>query len=253
MKIRDAAQKQANTERLKKESNRLGMDLFGVADIGELKKHFLQLDPGILNELGYGISLGVRLLLPVLEDIQDRPTPLYLHHYRQVNYLLDRAALSLARTIQRQGYTALPIAASQVIDWDGQKAHVSHKAIAVASGHGWLGRNNLLVHPLYGAQVRLVTILTDYPLVTGKPLNGSCGSCRKCLSVCPAQAIKDHWTTFDHHRCFELLRGFKNSGNIGHYICGICVKACGGTRPKVQPNKLTRGKFRTDKNHSREH
>lgn len=253
MKIKDAAHKKANTEGLKRESRQLGIDLFGVADISDLKKHFLQLDQKIVHALSYGISLGVRLLKPILNDIQDRPTLLYLHHYRQVNYLLDRAALSLARTIQEKGFTALPIAASQVIDWEGQKGHVSHKAIALAAGLGWMGRNNLLVHPLYGAQVRLLTVLTDYPLIANEPLKGNCGSCRQCIAVCPAQAIKEDVTAFDHRKCFEMLRGFKNSGNIGHYICGICVKACGGTGNKAQPYKLNRGKkVNTIKNHSHE-
>jgi epoxyqueuosine reductase len=237
MKAKDQEIKKNNAEQLQQEAKSLGMDLFGVASIEDLKKGFMHIDSSVVKGFNAAVSMGVRLLKPVLDDIKDKPTPLYLHHYRQVNYLLDRAALSVSRKIQDGGYQALPIAASQVIDWENQKGHVSHKAIAVAAGHGWIGRNNLLIHPHYGAQVRLVSVLTDYPLMTNAPLKESCGKCRVCISVCPAHAIHEDLAQFNHKGCFEMLRGFKTKANIGHYICGICVKACSGPQNRSTPRK----------------
>ncbi|MEO0077238.1 MAG: 4Fe-4S binding protein, partial [candidate division WOR-3 bacterium] len=106
--------------------------------------------------------------------------------------------------------------------------HLSHKRIGVAAGLGWIGRNNLLVHPQYGSQFRLVTILTDMPLATDTPLNSDCQDCRKCIEVCPAQAIKERPEDFDHMKCFEQLKEFQKKGYVGQYICGVCVKACSG-------------------------
>ena len=253
MKTKDLETNKKNTAHLKKEALGLGMDLFGVADIGVLKKDFRYLSSAAVDACTGAVSMGVRLLQPVLDDIQDKPTPLYLHHYRQVNYLLDRAALLLSRRIQEDGYQALPIAASQVIDWENQSGHVSHKAIAIAAGHGWLGRNNLLVHPQYGSQVRLVTVLTDYPLVMNAPLKSGCGTCRACIDACPAKAIKDDQSQFDHRGCFETLRGFKTKANIGHYICGICVKACSGKTNQSAPRKPRQARsFMTLRNTKRE-
>jgi len=48
------------------------------------------------------------------------------------------------------------------------------------------------------------------------------------MRVCPAEAIAETPAGFDHRRCFEQLKVFKNSLNLGHYICGVCVKACRG-------------------------
>ena len=237
MKTKDLGISKKNTAHLKKEAAALGMDLFGVADIGVLKKDFRFLSSAVVEACTSAVSMGVRLLQPVLDDIKDKPTPLYLHHYRQVNYLLDRAALLLSRRIQEDGYLALPIAASQVIDWENQSGHVSHKALAIAAGHGWLGRNNLLVHPQYGAQVRLVTVLTNYPLIANVPLKTNCGTCRACIDACPSRAIKEDQAQFDHKGCFETLRGFKTKANIGHYICGICVRACSRPEDHSQPRK----------------
>jgi epoxyqueuosine reductase QueG len=253
MKAKDHDTQKNNTEHLQKEARSLEMDLFGVASIDEMKKDFLNIDKAVLKDFNAAISMGVRLLKPVLDDIQDRPTPLYLHHYRQINYLLDRAALSISRTIQEAGYQALPIAASQVIDWEHQKGHVSHKALAVAAGHGWIGRNNLLIHPQYGAQVRLVTVLTNYPMLANAPLKENCGTCQVCITVCPARAIHEDRAQFDHKNCFETLRGFKTKANIGHYICGICVKACNGPEARSASRKPRQeGSFLKRRNSKRE-
>lgn len=216
-----------NKENLKKFSYDLGLNLFGVADVREAREEF-NLDLTGRRQFDYGVSLAKRLIRSVLEDITDSPTALYLHHYRQLNYFLDRAALQVSSFIQEAGYRALPIPASQIIDWDNQLAHVSHKRIAFLAGLGWLGRNNLVVTPEFGSQVRLVTILTDMPLTPDKPLELDCGTCTECVSVCPAKAIKMDKKDFDHRGCFEKLKEFRRTGIVTQYICGICVKACPG-------------------------
>jgi epoxyqueuosine reductase len=204
-----------------------GLSLFGVADITGIREEF-SLARELREQFDWGISLGKRLLDAVLEDIEDRPTRLYFHHYRQLNFFLDRAAFLLSCYIQESGFQALPIPASQIIDWDRQRAHLSHKKVGYLAGLGFIGRSNLLVNPELGAKFRLVTVLTDMPLEADKPLEGDCGTCTKCLEPCPAQAIKEKKEDFDHRACFEKLKEFKKSGIVGQHICGICVKACSG-------------------------
>jgi epoxyqueuosine reductase len=210
-----------------------GADLFGIADITSVRDGFL-LERETRDRFDRALSLGKQLSAGVLDDLRDGPTALYMHHYRQVNLLLDRAALLTAGFIQDHGYRALPIAASQIIDWDNQKAHVPHKKVGELAGLGWLGRSNLLVHPEFGSQFRLVTILTDAPLAAAAPLEMDCGPCRRCISVCPAQAIKDTRDEFEHRACFEKLKEFRRMGLVGQSICGLCLKACPGT-PKPKP------------------
>lgn len=217
-----------NYDRIAEGAFGLGFDLFGTAALPDLEELALDLSPEITGKLQTGIALGAFLCDGVLEDISDRPTRLYLHHYRQVNYFLDRNALELARRIEAMGARAVPVAASQTVDWTDQRGHLSHKEVARRAGLGWIGRNNLLVTPRRGARVRLVTVLTDIPLSTGGPLERDCGDCRDCLGVCPAGAIGERPADFDHLRCYEQLKTFKNSLNLGHHICGVCVKACRG-------------------------
>ena len=205
-----------------------GISLFGVADIRPFKEDFLLLSKQSIDSFDSGISLAVSLSDAVLEEIEDRPTQLYFHHYRQANFFLDRVAFSLVHFIQGMGCGALPIPASQIVDWENQKGHLSHKKVAQEAGLGWTGRNNLLVNPTYGARIRLVTVLTDLPLKHDHPIEGGCLKCEKCLAVCPAGAIKERQEDFEHLECFEQLRLFRKRDHIGQYICGVCVKACKG-------------------------
>jgi len=212
---------------LQKFCNFWGADLFGVAQITTLKEEFF-ISPSLLKDLDYAISLGVRLSKKILEEIEDHPTKLYYHHYRVVNHFLDQLALKVTQFIQKEGFNALPIPASQIIDWEKQRAHLSHKKIALLAGLGWWGRNNLVVNPKFGSQIRLVTILTDMPLKVDKPLDKDCGRCQACISVCPVGAIREKPQDFDHLACFNKLKEFRKQGFVEQFICGICVKVCKG-------------------------
>ncbi|HDP16409.1 MAG TPA: epoxyqueuosine reductase [Candidatus Omnitrophica bacterium] len=206
-----------------------GAALFGAADARPVKKEFYFSDE-ILRDLDYALSIGVRLSDPVLDEIKDVPTKIYYHHYRQANIALDRIAFRITGFIQSKGYKALPVPASQIIDWEKQKGHLSHKKIGNLAGLGFIGRNNLLVNPKLGARFRLVSILTDIPLDTAKPLNNDCGNCRACIDACPAGAIKERAEDFDYIKCYEKLKEFRNKKIVDQFICGVCVKACRGEK-----------------------
>lgn len=203
---------------------------FGVVELARIRTDDFLLPEETLERYDRAISVAMRVSDDVLATILDHPNRLYEHHYRQVNFALDRLGLALANEIKRRGYHALPIAASQLVDWDNQRAHVSHKRIAVGAGLGWLGRNNLVVTPEHGAQVRLVTVLTDMPLPADSPLEQDCGECRDCIAACPAGAIKQTVGEFDHHACFELLKEFQKKRYVSQYICGVCVRVCAGQK-----------------------
>jgi epoxyqueuosine reductase len=226
----DKAAQAANSRELKALALELGFDLCGIADVTSLRADFL-LEPGTRDRFGLALSLGKSLSDAVLEDILDHPTSIYFHHYRQMNFFLDRGALLLAAHIQKLGFRSLAVAASQIIDWDNQRAHVSHKHIGRAAGLGWFGRNNLLVNRELGARFRLVTVLTDMPLEPDRPLARDCGACRACADACPAGAIKATREDFDHKACYETLKDFRKKGYTTQFICGICVRDCRGPKP----------------------
>lgn len=217
-----------------------GASVFGAGYIDDLRPYFDALPLEQTDRLSYGVSLGVRVSDSVLKGIATGPTRHYLHHYKMLNLLLDQCALKVSLAIQERGYNALPIPASQIVDWQKQTAHLSHKMIALRAGIGWLGRNNLIVHPEYGSKIRIATVLTDMPLKTDNPpsppfskggMGGllkedNCGNCKKCIEVCPVSAISESYKDWDRIACLEKLKYFAKTYNVGQYICGLCVKVC---------------------------
>jgi epoxyqueuosine reductase QueG len=214
---------------LKQYSFGLGANLFGVADLSGVKNEF-ELDKEILEKLDGGICLGLRINPLIVSEIEKHPTMLYFHHYKTVNHFLDQLALKITNYIITNEYLALPIPASQITDWQRQTAHLSHKRIGYLAGIGWQGRNNLLVNEKYGSQFRLVTVLTNMPLIHDRPKDLACGECMNCVTVCPAGAIKEKPEQFDHIKCFDKLKEFQKKKLVNQYICGICIRACPGKR-----------------------
>ena len=209
-------------------ANNMGAKAFGVADLDKLKKQIPELLKNVEGEYSRAVVFGMRLQKAALNSITDKPTPVYFHNYRQLNYQLDSAALAVADKIQDAGFMALAIPASQYITSNPMSGHISHKLLGHFAGIGHIGRNNLLIHPKYGAQMRYVSVLTDMPLDPDDPYKGDCGSCRACVKVCPAGAIKDKKEDFDLNACWNKLNEFAHLPFIGQHVCGICVKACAG-------------------------
>lgn len=218
-------------ERFKVENS---LDLLGVADIRGSREGFLGLGTGAIETLPVALVIAVRVSATVLSTLEDGPNLLYYHHYRQLNFQLDRAASRIAQEIERGGYAALPLPASQIVNWATMKGHLPHKEVAYLAGLGWRGRNNLLITEKWGAQVRLATVLTDLPLDAAHPLQADCGTCQLCLAACPARAIREEPAAFDHKACYQQLREFNKTRRIGQYVCGLCVKACQGSGSNVE-------------------
>lgn len=223
-------QEKDNYEELKNFALLGGASLFGVADITGLPERQCSLSAHTLKGLDKAVSIAFHLSDRILEDVADGPTKLYFFHYQRVNMLLDELGLKLTHFIQSNGRQALPIPASQIIDWDRQIAHISHKHVAVRAGLGWIGRNNLLVSAQYGSRQRLVTILTDMPLTIDEPASPNCGSCRACIPSCPSKSIKEKPEEFDHMGCYQMMRVLVKKAGISQNICGLCVKACRGKK-----------------------
>jgi epoxyqueuosine reductase len=172
------------------------------------------------------VVFGFRISPSVLATVKDRPTLLYKHHYKTVNWLLDQTAYHLACFLEIKGSQAVAIPASQLVDWAKHQGHISHKVLARAAGLGWIGRSGLLIHPHYGAQVRYCSVLTDLGFEPDPENKENCRDCRKCISVCPARAISEDG--IDLKRCLGKLEEFAGIRGIGQHICGVCVKVCDG-------------------------
>jgi len=213
----------------------LGAAKVGVADLALYRDDYGYASK-LLRKFRRAISVAWRLSDPIIDAITpDDPTEAYVHHYRAVNQALDYTALRIASLLQRRGYRAMPIPASQSLGEERLYGAISHKAVAALAGLGWIGKSMLLVTEEWGPRVRLVTVLTDCPLEPGEPLECRCGSCRACVEACPAGAVRDVsfklyppplYECFDARACSRRLKEIERNPRYGEEVCGVCVKVC---------------------------
>ena len=75
---------------------------------------------------------------------------------------------------------------------------------AKTSGLGWRGKHTLLLTREAGSLFFLGEIYTDLPLPVDEPVGSYCGSCSKCIDICPTQAIIAPYEV-DARRCISYL------------------------------------------------
>lgn len=226
----------AISEKLQEYAKSLGVDLFGVADITPVKDFVSAQGGEHVSRFPRAISLGMRLLNDVIDELHrhnDAPTlATYRGLYTAVNSALDRALLMLGKRVQDLGFKAYPVHASQVVDSVKLEGVFSHKLAANLAGLGWIGKSCLLVTPEYGPRVRFATLLTDAPLETGKPVENRCGACRRCVEICPAKAFtgvvfnpsEPREARFKARLCEEYTES--RVSRFGDVNCGLCVYVC---------------------------
>lgn len=83
-------------------------------------------------------------------------------------------------------------------------APVMEVALAEKGGLGWRGKHTLLLNREGGSAFFLGEIYTDLPLPVDEPQEEHCGTCSKCITVCPTQAIVAPYQ-LDARRCISYL------------------------------------------------
>lgn len=170
----------------------------------------MRLQPALLHE-GTLRCISFRMdYLPssqdkaLMEQLLTQSDKAYISRYalgRDYHKLIRKRLAALADKIQQQVQQQLNQRA--FVD----SAPVLERALAEKAGMGWIGKNTMLINKKAGSYFFLAEILTDLPLPIDVPEEDQpnhCGSCQKCLDICPTDAFKGP-NELDARRCISYL------------------------------------------------
>ncbi|AZV41426.1 tRNA epoxyqueuosine(34) reductase QueG [Peribacillus asahii] len=110
---------------------------------------------------------------------------------------------------------------------------LSDRAVAERAGIGWSGKNTMIITPEFGSYVYLGDLITNVPFEPDQPMEDQCGTCNKCVDVCPTGALVQGGQ-LNAKRCIAFLtqtKGFlpdEFRSKIGNrlYGCDTCQTVC---------------------------
>ena len=211
---------------LREQAEQLGFQALGIAgiDLGEDAEHLQRwLAAGRHGEMGYMqrhgskryrpdelvpgtlrvISLRMDYWPPESGDpwsVINDPCLGYISRYalgRDYHKLLRQRMQALCNWLEskigRFGYRVF-----------ADSAPVLEKALARNAGLGWIGKHSNLLDKRSGSYFFLGEIYTDLALPVDPPASNHCGTCTRCLSACPTQAIVAPYQV-DARRCISYL------------------------------------------------
>jgi epoxyqueuosine reductase len=110
---------------------------------------------------------------------------------------------------------------------------VAEKPIAQRSGVGYYGKHSIIINQSFGSWIVLGTLIIDIEIEPDRPLSIDCGSCQKCIEMCPTRAIIAPYI-IDRRRCIQALTNWYGVvpediirvwGNR-LYGCTVCQDVC---------------------------
>lgn len=173
--------------------------------------------------LPYAILIGIAINPEFVRTVHDSPD--YVHtpsdEYAQTEERVGLIADKLADRLLRKGYKALSQSDNGLIientfDFATKTSILPHKTIAILSGMGHIGKNNLFITDEYGAAQCLGSVLTNAPLsvMKYKIQPPKCSNCNICKDVCPRKVLNGI--------CWNL--NISRDEIINVYDCVTCLK-----------------------------
>jgi epoxyqueuosine reductase len=120
-------------------------------------------------------------------------------------------------------------------------APLAERALAARAGLGFIAKNHMLTHPIFGQQLLLGELITTLELKSDQPLKNECSGCGRCIGACPMGAFLADGT-LDARRCISYLtiehkdiisQGLTSKIGNRFFGCEECVLAC--RRQKTAP------------------
>ncbi|MFK2136941.1 MULTISPECIES: 4Fe-4S dicluster domain-containing protein [Bacteroidales] len=188
--------------------------------------------------LPYAILIGIAINPQFIKMVYDSPN--YVHilndEYAQTENQVGLIADKLADRLIKNGYKALSqsdrgLIADNSFDFTTKTSVLPHKTIAIFSGTGYIGKNNLFITTEYGAAQCLGSVLTNAPLAVMKHeiLLPKCNSCNICQDICPPKVLKG--------KCWNTKVPRDEMVNVNECItCLKCLVHCPKTQAYMKRN-----------------
>jgi epoxyqueuosine reductase len=186
--------------------------------------------PGVRSVLAVGLNYHVRA----------KPTPhsLKVARYgwgRDYHRVMHQRLRQLGRWLENQAPGML---------WRAcvDSAPLMDKAWAEEAGLGWIGKNGNLIHPKQGSWLLLGHLLTTLDLPPDQPSPSLCGSCNRCITACPTNALSEPFVV-DSRRCIAYHTIENREALLPRWVasrlqgwvagCDICQEVCPWNRPDL--------------------
>ncbi len=147
---------------------------------------------------------------------------------RDYHNLMGKRVRRLQRALRREGIAC----------WGGvDTAPISERAWATAAGLGFNGKNTMQIAPGETSWMFLGVVFVDLPTTPDPPIGSAarhCGSCRRCLDVCPTGAFHGPHD-LDAGRCISFwtieardLAPRSLRPGFGRWVfgCDLCQEVC---------------------------
>ncbi len=181
----------------------LAQGLYGtmqwMAQHGDKRARPAELIPGTLRVISVGLDYGRNDDDSAWDTLHDGERA-YVARYalgRDYHKLMRNRLQKLAERIQAE---IGPFGHRVFVD----SAPVLERALARDAGLGWIGKHTCLIDRNGGSWFFLGEIYVDLPLPIDPPASAHCGTCTRCIDVCPTQAIVAPYR-LDARRCIAYL------------------------------------------------
>lgn len=176
-------------------AQKLGADMVSACSVEQMEespgasKSIETIDPSARSVLVFAIRMVDSSIAQAADNVR-----IAQFSTRLLYDEIGRVCFGLMKELDDRGYTSSPVPIYLPVPMDrefkGMVGDLDLRHAAYQAGMGSIGKNRLFLSPEFGPRVRIGGIITDAPLVAGRPLSHEhCTDCDLCVDACPSGSL----------------------------------------------------------------